>query len=352
MAARDVGEHRETKTMKTALPYLLVTLPLLACTGSIDGGGLNSGAAGAGFATAGAAGTSVVVTGAAGAGAAGTGVAATGAAGAGVAGTGVVATGAAGAPACGPGAIPADVAAVISGTCIACHGSPPIAGVPSSLATYAALTSPSTTEPTKSVAAVALERISAGAAKPMPPAPLSPATPAQVAAFQAWVSAGTPPASCADGGAPADAGGIVDPYSTPVTCTSKTTWTGGNNGSGNMDPGQACIACHTKSGGEAPIFALGGTVYPTAHEPDNCNGGTVATMSTVVITGADGKSITLTPNAAGNFSYRGALAKPYTAKVSYMGRERAMIASQTSGDCNACHTVMGAMMAPGRIMLP
>jgi hypothetical protein len=117
-----------------------------------------------------------------------------------------------------------------------------------------------------------------------------------------------------------------------------------------MQPGVACIACHSK--GEGPLFALGGTVYPTAHEPDNCNGGSVASMSRVVITGADGQTVTLTPNMSGNFSYSGALVKPYKAKVTYMGRERAMIAAQTSGDCNACHTEMGAMMAPGRIMLP
>jgi hypothetical protein len=119
-----------------------------------------------------------------------------------------------------------------------------------------------------------------------------------------------------------------------------------------MDPGQACIACHTKSGGEAPRFALGGTLYPSAHEPDNCNGGPLTPMARVVITGADGASVTLTPNSAGNFSYSGAIALPYNAKVTYMGRERAMIAKQTSGDCNSCHTEMGAMMAPGRIMLP
>jgi hypothetical protein len=119
-----------------------------------------------------------------------------------------------------------------------------------------------------------------------------------------------------------------------------------------MQPGMACIDCHMKSGGEAPLFALGGTVYPSAHEPDACNGGPLAAMALVVITGADGKSVTLTPNTAGNFSYQGALAKPYKAKVTSMGRERAMIAAQTSGDCNACHTVAGAMMAPGRIMLP
>jgi hypothetical protein len=347
--------------MKHAPPIVMASLLFASCTGALDGGSRGdpgadpSGAAGA---PTGAAGVTVVVGGAAGAagadpGAAGVGAAGAspGAAGGGGAGSGAAgspAMGAAGAPACGPGAIPSDVAAVISKTCIACHGSPPIQSVPSSLATYASLTAPSKTDPTKSVAAVALARLQPGAAMPMPPPPLPAASASDVAAFQSWVSAGTPPAACPDGGAGDAGGGIADPYATPVVCTSKTMWTRGNNGS--MRPGEACNACHSL--GEGPLFALGGTVYPTAHEPDDCNGGTVATMARVVITGADGQMITLTPNGAGNFSYQGALAKPYSAKLTYMGRERAMIATQSSGDCNGCHTEAGAMMAPGRIMLP
>jgi len=322
---------------------MTMSLPLLACNGAIEGGGgaPSSGAAGFGVVLSGTGGANVPASGAGGS------SDPTGAAGA-----GVISTGAAGAaaPACGPGAIPADVAAVISARCIACHGTPPIAGVPSSLATYAALTAAATTDKTKTVAQVALARMQSGAAMPMPPAPLMQPTATEVAAFQSWVAAGTPPAACATGGAGGAVGTIADPYSTPVVCTSNTMWTQGTHGSNNMEPGQACIACHSK--GEGPRFALGGTVYPTAHEPDNCNGGPLTQMARVVITGADGQSVTLTPNSSGNFSYSGAIATPYNAKVTYMGRERAMIAKQTSGDCNSCHTEAGAMMAPGRIMLP
>ena len=344
--------------MKRSFCLLAMTLsvPLLACSGMIEGG--ISGAAGQGVVgNSGTSGANVV-----GSGTGGTNVLSTGASGSsdptGAGGAGVLSTGAGGSAAtgCGPGAIPADVAAVISSRCIACHGSPPVAGVPSSLATYAALTAPATTDKTKTVAQVALARITPGAAMPMPPAPFSPATASDVAAFEAWVSAGTPPATCATGGtggtggAGGSIGGIADPYSTPVICTSNTMWTQGTHGSDNMEPGQACIACHSK--GEGPRFALGGTVYPSAHEPDNCNGGPLTRMARVVITGADGVSVTLTPSAAGNFSYSGAIATPYTAMVTYMGRQRGMIAKQTSGDCNSCHTETGAMMAPGRIMLP
>ena len=122
-----------------------------------------------------------------------------------------------------------------------------------------------------------------------------------------------------------------------------------------MNPGRACIACHSM--GRGPAFALAGTLYPTAHEPDLCNGVNGTTGAKVVIVGADGKMQTLTPNGAGNFYYQGTIAMPYQAKVVYMGRERAMIEPQTSGDCNNCHTQNGAMpsgtlKAPGRILLP
>jgi hypothetical protein len=117
-----------------------------------------------------------------------------------------------------------------------------------------------------------------------------------------------------------------------------------------MDPGKACIACHNS--GEGPRFTLAGTVYPTGHEPDLCYGADGANGAMVVATGADGKVVTVLPNATGNFTYAGALALPYRAKVVFMGRERVMAAAQTSGDCNACHTQTGAMNAPGRILLP
>jgi cytochrome c553 len=119
-----------------------------------------------------------------------------------------------------------------------------------------------------------------------------------------------------------------------------------------MEPGMACISCHNRGGGEAPRFAIAGTVYPTAHEPDLCNGANGSNGAQVVITGSDGKSITLTANGVGNFSSNAAVAMPYQAKITYMGRERLMIAAQTSGDCNSCHTQTGATMAPGRLLLP
>jgi hypothetical protein len=141
-----------------------------------------------------------------------------------------------------------------------------------------------------------------------------------------------------------------DPFATAPTCTSGTMWTKGNHGSHEMNPGRACIACHSTMNG--PDLTIAGTVYPTAHEPDLCYGADGSNDVRVVITGADGQTVALTPVLSGNFSVTTKVLTPFTAKVTYQGRERAMTAPQTSGDCNGCHTQAGANGAPGRITLP
>lgn len=121
-----------------------------------------------------------------------------------------------------------------------------------------------------------------------------------------------------------------------------------------MHPGGTCIACHT-SRGEGPRFALAGTVFPSGREVDDCNGlGSLPSDPIVVeVTDAAGQVITMAPNAAGNFyEQRGAVTFPITAVVRYQGRERRMATPVPSGDCNGCHTVRGAMAAPGRIVAP
>ena len=162
-------------------------------------------------------------------------------------------------------------------------------------------------------------------------------------------------ASGGGGGGKAGGGGNTggtapDPFAVPPTCTSGTMWTQGNHGSENMNPGRACIACHATNDG--PTLSVAGTLYPTAHEPELCNGADGANGARVIIVGADGQTLTLTPGTSGNFNSKTRLMFPYRAKVSYMGRERAMAAMQTSGDCNSCHTQSGANGAPGRILLP
>jgi hypothetical protein len=156
---------------------------------------------------------------------------------------------------------------------------------------------------------------------------------------------------------PSDAQVVDDTnYNTANVCTSGQTWTGGTSKSANMEPGLACRSCHVVLGqAGTKDFDISGTVYPTAHEPDLCNG--VSGGMTVVITDANKNDHVLQVNAAGNFYNDDALGflkipTPYTAKVVAGNQVREMISAQTSGDCNSCHTEQGASMAPGRIALP
>jgi hypothetical protein len=146
-------------------------------------------------------------------------------------------------------------------------------------------------------------------------------------------------------------------YGTASVCTSGKKWTFGTAGSSSMEPGRACIDCHSME--NAPTFAVAGTVYPTAHEPNDCNGKAAVQ---VILTDAKGQVFTLTANTAGNFAC-GSRARsgfqacagftpPYNAKVVSNGVVRHMVGAQTSGDCNSCHTETGTMSAPGRIMAP
>jgi len=249
--------------------------------------------------------------------------------------------------------LPCDVVALLTSKCVSCHGPRPSGGAPMSLTNYAQMTAPALSDSTKTMAVVALSRMMTTTA-PMPPAGSPPATSAEITSLQSWISSGYPTTGCSSVAiTPADAGTPPpDPFSVAPTCTSGKSWTGNTEGSGSMQPGVACINCH-KSSGEAPQFTIAGTLYPTAHEPDQCdgvNGGTAGAK--VVITDATQNVITLTPNSAGNFYYTGTVVTPFRAKVTDMNGERDMVAGQTSGDCNACHTQNGTMSAPGRIILP
>jgi hypothetical protein len=127
-----------------------------------------------------------------------------------------------------------------------------------------------------------------------------------------------------------------------IICTSNVFWTGQTGP--NMDPGDTCPSCHNS-------FQIAGTVYPTAHEATDCNGVTGSNLS-VVITDAKGAVQTLAVDAVGNFYSTMAVATPFHAKVVSKTSERDMMATQTSGDCNLCHSVDGLNGAPGRIMSP
>jgi mono/diheme cytochrome c family protein len=124
-----------------------------------------------------------------------------------------------------------------------------------------------------------------------------------------------------------------------------------------MHPGRACIQCHidenSASGeGDAPIFGAAGTVFPSAHEPDDCLATSTA-GAIVTLTDATGTRYPLEVSVNGNFLVEDpAFLAPYIAEISFEGRVRSMVGAQTNGDCNACHTADGDHDAPGRIALP
>jgi hypothetical protein len=125
-------------------------------------------------------------------------------------------------------------------------------------------------------------------------------------------------------------------------CTSGVYWSGLPGPT--MDPGDTCQSCHS-------TFQIAGTVYPTAHEPTGCIGAAGTGLS-VVITGLDGRVQTLPVNSSGTFYSTQKVVFPFHAKVVSPTGERDMTSSQSTGDCNYCHSPTGFDGAPGRIMLP
>jgi hypothetical protein len=243
--------------------------------------------------------------------------------------------------------LPCDVQQLLENRCIGCHLGPS----PKPLLTYADLTAPSSTAG-KSMAQQSLVRMQS-TTSPMPPAPAVAPDATEIKTFSDWVTAGTPMGmtctSLPDGGV--DGGSTPTNYNTPTVCTSNKTWNGGTNGSASMQPGAPCITCHTMQGG--PAYKVAGTVYPTAHEPNECNGvNGPAGPLTVVVTDANNTVTNIPVNAVGNFYSRAAIVAPFHVKVTDGVKTRAMAGSLTAGDCNSCHTLAGANGAPGRVMAP
>lgn len=240
--------------------------------------------------------------------------------------------------------LPCEVADLLAARCVSCHGNPPTNAAPMPLTSYEDLVAPSRSAPSRSVAAVSIDRMRDSAA-PMPPGATTPPDAMfadEIAAFDAWVNSGMPRGECSS------------PGTEPVVCTSDEDWVWGDeppneNRRPEMNPGMACNACH-RSEREGPIFQIAGTVYPTYHEPDLCLG---QVGVTVEVTDAAGHTVVMTTNASGNFSYEGdALALPISAKVTNGDASVTMTKPVDTGDCNSCHTQDGNNGAPGRIRAP
>jgi hypothetical protein len=148
--------------------------------------------------------------------------------------------------------------------------------------------------------------------------------------------------------------------STVAVCSSNAYWKDMDKGSEAMHPGGKCDTCHDKNPMTAPDYTVLGTVYPTLHEPDDCNG--VASglddkgKPDVQIIITDRSMRTLPPipvNSVGNFLLGGdPVLVPFWVKVVSKGKENKMMMQAPHGNCNACHTQMGAEGAPGRIQMP
>lgn len=236
--------------------------------------------------------------------------------------------------------LPCDVAQLLETYCSACHGTSGAQSV--RLVSHDDLLRTSSFDPTKNEAQVSLMRMQG---KTMPPAGSAAPTAQEIAAFATWVQAGTPTGDC-NTTPTGDAG--PDPFAGPHVCTSGSYYSFGHNTA--MEPGNACISCHTQQG-EGPRYRIAGTVYPTGHEPSRCKS-TGVQGAQVVVTDATGAVHTYNANSVGNFYGTAPIVMPYRAEVRYGGKVRVMVASQTSGDCNSCHTENGANGAPGRILLP
>lgn len=242
-------------------------------------------------------------------------------------------------PTTGPADLPCDVAALLSTSCTSCHGEPLYGTTPNQLLSHADLVAPSPVNPARTQAEQCLVRMR-DTRRPMPPSGVLPEK--EIGILADWINNGMPKGTCA-----VAAPSPID-YDAPPVCTSNRQWTRGNRGSEEMRPGRACVDCHKREK-EGPRFSIAGTVFPSAHEPDDCYG---LNGVTVVITDANGKDYDLKANRAGNFMLERAIALPYTAKVVRGDQVVAMQTAQKEGDCNLCHTATGENDARGRIVFP
>ena len=256
-------------------------------------------------------------------------------------------TGTAGGGATGGGGatdgVPCDVANVLAARCLSCHGQALAGGAPIALVTYAQLTATSPGYAPATQIERSLARMK-DAQSPMPPGQPGSVSAADLAVIQAWIDGGTPKGACGAG----PGGATPSPFDAPAKCTSGNLQSPEEGGS--MAPGRACLSCHDGSG-EAPRFYVAGTVYPSAHEPNDCQS-TGVSGSFVEITDANQHVTQIQVGASGNFYLGQPIALPYSTKVVFQGRERPMGAQQQSGDCNSCHTQAGASGAPGRVLIP
>ncbi|MBC8068666.1 MAG: hypothetical protein IAG13_10065 [Deltaproteobacteria bacterium] len=196
-------------------------------------------------------------------------------------------------------------------------------------------------------------------AAPMPPAPGTRVPADELAIFQAWIEAGSPADACGVGGSESGGEPEPNPFDVDPVCTSEQYWGDDDDGDPRMHPGRDCVSCHTEESDDddVPDLVIAGTVYPTAHEPNDCYGASSVDLRVIVQSMTSGDEVSLTPNSSGNFLlHRGdapsGFAPPFQVRVVDGERERLMPIPAAAGSCNGCHTQAGTMGAPGRVVAP
>jgi hypothetical protein len=113
--------------------------------------------------------------------------------------------------------------------------------------------------------------------------------------------------------------------------------------------GQPCTTCHGALGPGSPEFSFAGTVYATR------DGANPAPGVDVVLTGADGRSFTVTTNRVGNFyvtprEWNGPL--PVHVKLVSGGETTEMVTRISSdGGCAFCHRSPAGSTNVGHVFL-
>lgn len=254
----------------------------------------------------------------------------------------------------GTGGVPCAVAAMVAENCLVCHGAALAGNATFPLLTRADFLQPSFVDPAKNLYQQARIRIH-NPFNPMPPIGYQQPTVDEVYAFDQWELAGAPEGTC----------NPASPGPQPTSCASNQLWAYGNSGSAGMNPGLACLACHKGQNfaGQNPLgysklsraYFFMGTAFASAHSKDLCIAPPPSGARIEILDKNGVVAQTLTPNSYGNF-YSGSstttVALPYTARVVANGKTARMLAPQTSGDCNTCHTEQGLQGAPGRIYWP
>ncbi len=246
----------------------------------------------------------------------------------------------------GPDELPCDVRAVLEDACTQCHSDPPTSNAPHALVARSDFFAASSVDG-ESLGVRALARLH-DTQHPMPPLSEPAASAAEVATLDAWLAAGMPPGSC----------GRIPMRFTIPTCASGVLWDG--TATNVMDPGKACIGCHTTDAPQLAYFFMG-TAFPAYHESDDCEDPPPADARVEILDANGNVTLVMMPTADGNFyssSIAAGVPLPFTARLVANGLARAMVTPQMTGECNACHTEQGTTLtvgtasAPGRLVWP